>query len=165
MTGATSHAEVDFSVTPQGFRELLQRTAQFDKKLAAELRKNIRTAATSVISDIRHEVQSGSYANDAGMRAGIAAGLKVQISTSKAKPGVRIVATKSQMPEGKQSMVRAWQRSTFRHPVWGNPDVYVNQSGHPYFDGPIASDRDEFTRAVLAALKAAADMLAGIGAE
>lgn len=154
-------SSIEFSITPQGFRELALATAAFDKNLAAALRRNIRAAATQVLEDIRREVLSGSYAMDAGMRAGIAAGLKVQVSTSQSRPGVRIVASKGRMPEGKGPMVRAWNKSSFRHQVFGNTEVWMAQQGHPYFDQPIAAARPRFTDAGELAMRQAAAQLAG----
>lgn len=155
---------VVFSVTPQGFRELAAATAAFDKNLTRQLRANMRAAAAPVLDDIRRELLSGSYAMDAGMRAGIAAGLKIQVSTSATRPGVRITASKGRMPEGKGPMVRAWNRPEFRHRVFGNEQQWVNQSGHPYFDKPIAAARPRFDAAVEQAMKQAAAQLAAGGA-
>lgn len=161
MVASARSAAIKYSVTPQGFRELMLATREFDKAQATLLRRNIRQAAMLLVTDVRSEVLGGSFKAQTGMRAGIAAGVKVQISTAATHPGVRIVATKGQMPAGKAPMVRAWQRQTFRHPVFGDSAVWVNQSGHPYFDATIEAHRDKVTKAVNDAMTQAAATLAG----
>lgn len=159
---AASKSEVKFEVNPQGFRELLQRTAEFDKKQAGLLRKNIRTAGKTLLRYVAEEVMSGEYATDKGMRAGIAAGLKLQISTSQSRPGVTLRATSSAMPAGKEPMVKAWQKkATFRHPVFGDTEAWADQQGHPYFYKPVYEHRDILTKAVNDAMQQAAAFLAG----
>lgn len=152
---------IEYHVTPQGFRELLLRTAEFDKAQARFLRRNIRDAAKSVMGFIRSEVLGGTYSADVGMRSGIARGLKVQVSTSQSRPGVTIVASSSSMPAGKASMVKAWQKKSFRHPVFGNTDAWATQTGHPYFFRPVSEHRDVVTKAVTDAMEEAARLLAG----
>ncbi len=162
MVNSSAAEPVQFSVTPEGFRDLFARTAAFDENQARLMRRNIRSAALSVVSDIQANLRNGSYKTDAGMRQGISDGLKVSVSTvSKSRPGVRIIATKGKMPAGKAPMVRAWQRQTFRHPVFGNSAVFVDQQGHPYFDATIEAHRDKVTQAVNEAMKQAAATLAG----
>jgi hypothetical protein len=152
---------VEFTVTPQGFRELMLRTKEFEPAQARLLRRNIRNAAGQVVGHVRSEVLGGSYAADTGMRAGIARGLKVQVSTSASRPGVRIVASSSAMPAGKESMVKAWQKKSFRHPVFGNTENWATQAGHPYFFKPVFEHRDLVTKAVTDAMQQAAQILAG----
>jgi hypothetical protein len=162
MASASGKGAVEFTVTPQGFRELLQRTAEFDKAQARFLRRNIRDAAKVVMGYVRTEVMGGTYNANVGLRAGIAAGLKVQVSTSQSRPGVTIRATSSAMPPGKAPMVKAWQKKgSFRHPVFGNPDVWAEQTGHPYFYKTVFEHRDKITKAVNAAMEQAAELLAG----
>jgi hypothetical protein len=156
-------ASLAFTVTPEGFRELSMRTAKFDEKLAKALRARIRTAALSVVSDIRSTVMGGSFTTEAGLRQGIADGLKVQVMTASKRPGVTITATKSKMPFGKAPMVKAWQKASFRHPVFGNTAVFATQVGHPYFDATILANKDKVTTAVNAAMTEAANTLAGVG--
>lgn len=161
---SSSGAAVEYRVTPQGFRELFVRTAKFDETLAKELRTNIRGAALSVVSDVRTQVMGGSFTTDAGMRQGIADGLKVQVLTvSKSKPGVVIVASADRMPRGKALMLKAWQKVTFKHPVFGDKAVLVEQAGRPFFDGPIEANKSKVTTAVNKAMQQAADSLSRSG--
>jgi hypothetical protein len=67
-----------------------------------------------------------------------------------ANPGVRIKA------RGRRSIGRMNRRGSFRHPVFGNTDVWVTQiSGKPvpgFLDKPFEQARPELQRAVLNAI-------------
>jgi hypothetical protein len=50
-------------------------------------------------------------------------------------------------------MVRAWNRPSFRHPVYGNRETWVTQTGHPYFESTILQHRVDVQLAILRALQ------------
>jgi hypothetical protein len=150
-----------FTVKPVGFTELQERTAQFDKTQARLVQRNLRDAGQQILGDIRANVLQGSYGLDAGMRKGIASGLKVETSPILSQPGIRILATAAAMPDGKAAMVAAWQKETFQHPVFGNVGVAVSQEGHPYFYKTVLMRKDKATKAVTSAMQQAGATLAG----
>jgi hypothetical protein len=146
---------------PEGFDELAAASAKFAKTQEKLLRLNIYNAAKTVVGYVRTEVTSGSYEADAGMRAGIAKGLKVEVDMSSQRPGVRIEAAADGMPEGKQAMPAAWEKSTFNHPVF-NTGVVVEQSGNPgWFTKTVAFHKDKIDKAVNDAMVKAGATLAG----
>lgn len=160
MTGAalSPSAGMQFSADPQGFRELLKATADFDKVLSRNVRRGIRDASKTVAAKAQAEVRSGSYTADEGLRDGIARGIRVQISTSARQPGVRIVATGAGLPDGKKNMANVWEHDSFRHPVFGH-DAWVEQPGHRYFFRTIYDNRATVTDAVTKAMQQAATEL------
>lgn len=160
MVAAAGGESVKFEVEQQGQREMFVRAAKFDEELGKALRTNIRGAALSMVADVRTKVMGGSFTTDAGMRQGIADGLKVQpLGTSKARSGVVLVATAAAMPDGKAAMVKAWQKRTFKHEVFGNADVVVEQEGRPYFEQTVRAKQKKVTTAVVDAMEQAAATL------
>lgn len=141
-------AEID----PANLRALLASVKAFDKNLATGLRRTLRQQGQSAIQDMRGVLGGGEVGGAIG------AGIRVQIQTAKSRQGIRIQATTSKMPSGKEPLVKAFNKATFRHRVYGG-NVWVNQSGRPYFGSVIYKHRDEIRSGVEAAL---ADALKGI---
>jgi len=159
-TAASESLVVSFD--PKGFRELMKAAGQFDKVLTRNLRRDIRTAGKGVMSKVADAVRSGSYANDTGLREGIARGLRLQIATTTRQAGVRIVSTGQGLTEGKQRMANVWEHDKFRHPVFADREVWVDQAGHRYFFKTVYDNRGTVTAAVEKSMRAAA---AALGAE
>ena len=156
-SGITARADVS------ELKRLFDKSSQVDKKLMTALRRNIRVAGEKAADASRREVDSGG-ASKTGLRLAIAAGIKVKVMTG-VRAGVTIVASSAQMPAGKSSLVRAWEIGSgsakgWRHPVFGQ-DVWVTQTGHPYFAKTIYDQRDSVRAAVEAAMVEAADSLKG----
>lgn len=143
--------DLSIRVDPASTRAILAAAKTFDRALYLQLRRRIRAAAAPVVADVKREVLKGGPSKT-GLRAGIAAGTSARLSSGK-KAGVTIQTSSTKMPAGKQSMVKAWNRSVFRHPVRGDRDVWVSQAGNPYFDSVILQHRIEFQKAFLAALQ------------
>lgn len=161
MSPAGSQAGLDIKVTPEGFRQLMLQAKAFDAALARNLRRNIRNAAKTVVTKMQARVRSGSYAVDVGLRDQIARSIKVQISTAARNPGVRIVQSGAALPASKKRMGKTWESATFRHPVFGNTETWVAQSGSPYFFKTAAEGRSTITDQVVAAMQDAAKVLKG----
>jgi len=141
------------------FKRLFDKSSQVDKKLKTALRRNIRQAAELAADDVRLAVDtSAARTAQTGLRLAIAAGVKVKVMTG-SRAGVTIVASSSQMPAGKESLVRAWESAKgWRHPAFGS-GTWVTQHGHPYFRRTITADKDKVGAAVIAAMTEAAESL------
>jgi hypothetical protein len=135
------------------FRRTMLSLRGFDKRIYALTRKRIREAAKPVVADVRAELRSGGP-SETGMRDGLAAGTRASVSIGK-KAGVTIVTSPARLPRGKQQMARSWNNNSFRHPVFGDRQQWVSQTGNPYFESTILAHKAEFQRAVLAALQEA----------
>jgi hypothetical protein len=149
------------------FKRLFDRSSVVDAKLRTTLRRNIRLAGERAADAVRIEVadSAGETASatphHTGLRLGIASGVKVQVMTG-ARAGVTIVASSTQMPAGKESLVRAWESAKgWRHPVRGNREVWAQQVGHPYFRTRIGREQPMIRVAVESAMKEAAASLKG----
>ena len=150
------------SVEAQAFNALFGKTSQVEPKLKAALRKRMKTAADQAAADVRAEVLKAPRSHGAGrsrgLRKGIAAGVKVTLSTSSSKVGVAIQATGSKLPPDMRRLVRAYNKPKFRHRVFGT-GRWVEQAGRPYFTQPIEARTADVQAAVLAAMEDAVDSL------
>jgi hypothetical protein len=103
---------------------------------------------------------------DRGLRTGLARGVKVSIQSGRESrsgnvtgEGVRITTTSTALPADQDAMVKAYMARSFRHPVFGR-DVYVDQRGKDWFYGPLMRNRDDYQRAIVQAIEAAAEAIA-----
>lgn len=137
------------------FRRLTGKTSELPAKLKRELRAHIRLAAERAADDSRTTIDSGP--SKTGLRMGIAAGIRVQVMTGNTA-GVRIIADKKALPDSKAKLVRAMDKPSFRHPVFGQKS-WVQQAGRPYFASVIYQHRDQVSDEVRAAMQATLDSL------
>lgn len=147
-------------------RELAARLAGCDKEVRAALTKGLRAAAKPVVAEIRAEVKgpggrstgSGSAARTAyrlskskstrataaasaerrsGLRATIAAATGSSVTTGADRTNVTFRMKSSALPPDQRTLGKRWNMAKgWRHPVFGR-DVYVQQTGRPYFDAVI----------------------------
>jgi len=179
MPRVAGAASIDVHADTQEFRRLFDKSSQVDKVLKTALRKNIRIAGEKAADVARLEVSGTAggtvspHPRHTGLRLAIASGIKVKVMTGN-RAGVTITAATSQMPKGKESLVRGWAgRKGWRHPTFQRQDaqaggkslrrrltrlatgahgadkVWVTQMGHPgYFSDSIYDRRDDVRKAV-----------------
>jgi hypothetical protein len=118
-------AEFKVEVDAQQFSELLGKTSKLAPKLKAKLRKDIKTAAAGVVSDMRAEVgkaplEKGKHPQNRGLRAAIAGDIKVVISANSSKgAGVTVKAGASRLAGDRKKLVRAYNSPKgWRHPIF-----------------------------------------------
>jgi hypothetical protein len=158
-----------------------------NKVVRREAGKAIRAAAKPVVTDVKRAVmavpsshgsrgsssrirraahqtarfKSGKQARLRGLRATIAASTGVQTNLSNAKPSVKIVVRRSSLPPDQRRLPSRLNRlSGWRHPVFGNREIWVNQKGRPYFDVTIRRHTPALRRAVVRAVDRAAQQVA-----
>jgi hypothetical protein len=136
--GSEHGPSIEVRLEPRAFAQMLREVRGFDRALATATRKRLREAADPAVKAIRARIRGGGFRTDVGLAKGLAAGTKLSIRTGQREPGVTITTTASKLPAGKAAMVHAFNKHTFRHPVGGNRDVWVNQRGRPYFGSTIA---------------------------
>ncbi len=169
--GASAGLTVE--VDTKDFRTLFSRSSEVAPKLRTALRRNIRSAAKGVAEEVKAEaMQPGMgvehrslfglrrrYAagsgRSTGLRAGIAASVKVGILTGASRQGVRITES---APLG-----AAWQSARgWRHPTFGDREAWVQQKGHPgYFYRTISAGAPRVQKAVESAMSEAVQSLGG----
>ncbi len=88
----------------------------------------------------------------AGLRQSIAAAIKVEIKTG-SRAAVRIKVDEKKLPPDQQTLPRRLDDPRgWRHPVFGDREVWVRQQGGPWFESTIRRHLDATRKAVLAAM-------------
>lgn len=129
-------------------------------KLARGLTKEIRQALRPAVEEAKSAILSmpvaGGIESVGGepLRATIARNIKAEARLSGKKAGARVRVRKRNMPRGfENAPMRTNRRKGWRHPVFGNVDVWVHQEGKPdWFDDAMRHHHGELRRAVVRAM-------------
>lgn len=132
------------------------------------LDRAIRRAAKPTVADIRDSAANISTRGVArpgakhpfrgpstpkGLRRKIAAAVTADVSTAGENARVSFRVRTSRLAPGIQVMPRKFDEGgTFRHPVMGNRDVWVDQTGDPWFWPPIRDHLGTFRAEIDVAL-------------
>lgn len=148
-------------IEPGSLRRLVQASRTWDAVSRREMRSNLRAAANKAADAARNTVRGLPAKKVTGLREMLADSLKVTISSGRETSsgvkgeGVRVIADKGRLPGNKQAMEKASMAKSFRHPVFGTRDTWVEQSGHNWFYAPLRGGRDEYKQAIVEAIKTA----------
>lgn len=126
-----------------------------------KFRAALEDAAGPIIAKVRREAMAlpARGAKHTGLRGRLAAGVRVQPGAQ----SVRIVATavdptETALPRGMDNGPRGW-----RHPVYGNREVWVQQRGGSWFREPISEEGDTVERELTDVLEEMAQTIANAG--
>jgi len=97
--------------------------------LRVELRRGIKAAAQPIADRVKA---------NAGWSSRIPGAVRVKPSFSAKGTGVSIVVDSGRAPEG-APLENKGRSGTFRHPVYGNREVWVSQQARPFFYSTAAS--------------------------
>ena len=141
-------------IESEDFHRLFVATKDADAVLYRGLRKALREAAGPMVAGIRAQIDLiPSSGKSTGVRAALKAKTRASISTSARSAGVRIVTSPRRLPPGKRVLAKSLNKAAFRHPVFGNREEWVNQSGRPYFGATINAHTEETRRRVQAVME------------
>ncbi len=140
-------------VAPSEFKALVKQVKDFDPKLATNLRREMRAAGKDAIADMRSALGSGPL----GQRIG--KGIVTKVETGKNRQGVKIESTGRGLPD--PGFARVYNKPSFRHPVFGNRDVWVQQDGRPYFGRTLRQHESKVRDRVQDALNKAVAAMGG----
>lgn len=94
------------------------------------------------------------------LREQIAAATGSSVAASDKKVSLAFRVRAGNLPPSQRKLPRRWDKpGGWRHPVFGNRDVWVPQVGHPYFRTKVTENRDQVTSAVVAAMTVAAEKI------
>ena len=83
------------------------------------------------------------------LRATVAKGVQINNRSSGPRAGVRVIQRSSLMPADQRSLPRMMNAGKWRHPVFGNRNVWVEQTFTPgWFSKPIQKHRPEIREAI-----------------
>ena len=126
-----------------------------------KLRGGLEEAAGPIIAKVQREAMElpARGAKHTGLRGRLAAGVRLQVNPS----SIRIAATavdptETALPRGMDNGPKGW-----RHPVYGNRDVWVQQRGGSWFREPIADEGNSVERKLTNVLEQMADNIANAG--
>ncbi len=134
------------TVRADEFARLKVEADKFDRAIIRSLRKRIKDIGKDAVEAVQKSVLSGPGEGAAGSRAGIAAGTRLSVSFSARSAGAKITTTNAQVDADHKGIVAAYNQPNFRHPVFGNRNVWAVQTGKPYFGAsiePIVDKRTE----------------------
>jgi hypothetical protein len=125
------------------------------KELVRDLRTGLRDVLRPVASEAKAAYRSapsrrgGARRRGGSLRAALARATRVEVRTTGRMAGARIRVDGRKMPAGQRSLPQMWEGTKrWRHPVYGNREVWVNQRARPTFDRTVQRHEDEATRKV-----------------
>lgn len=133
--------------------EALSRRLKGNKKVKAELTRAMRAAAKPTIEAIRRRILEIPSKSEGPTRSQIARGVKVRQSSSSRSAGVRIRVDSSSVDPAHAAMTRALNKSSWRHPVFGDTTTWVTQPGYEYFEKEAKEHAAEFRRELTLAME------------
>lgn len=159
---------VELTIEQQGLQALtraLEREAD-GKKFRRELAANLRVAAEPAKRDVAQAVRSirsGGlpHADGGSLREAVAANVKVGAILTGRSTGVKVRIPKKGMPRHfRNAPQRLDRQGGWRHPVFGDRDVWVAQTGKPYWKTTLVAHREQYKAAILDAMEAMAQRIA-----
>lgn len=95
------------------------------------------------------------------LRENIAAASGSTVSTKPGGVNLTFRVRSSGLPPSQRKLVKRWNKASgWRHPVYGNRNVWVKQVGRPYFDVVISQRANDLREGVVAAMTATAERVA-----
>lgn len=106
-------------------------------EIKKRFRKELRAAAAPLVPKVRSSIRSipsqRGY-SAAGLRGQMSRATRVEVKTAGRNAGVAIRVDGRKMPSHMKSLPAMVEgKKRWRHPVFGNQAVWVQQQPHPYF--------------------------------
>jgi hypothetical protein len=158
-----SNASLGLELTPQNLRAISRalRAEEDGKQLRKELTRNMREALKPGAAEAKSSIMSMASATPHGgpaLKSAIARRIRPEARISGKFPGAKIKAMKTPNLRGFANAAKRTNRASgWRHPVYGNREVWVQQHGKTkWFDRAFEGQEGRYKRAVQFAL---ADMI------
>jgi hypothetical protein len=146
MPGQRGALKVD--IDTKDLRQLYVDLKGVEGNLRVELRKGVKAAAEPIASAVRSAASWSSR---------IPGAVRVKPSFGARSTGVTITVDGGRAPEARV-LEHGGRGGNFRHPVYGNREVWVSQRAQPFFFTTVSSGSavDSAEKAILAAMDAIA---------
>ncbi|MDX2948896.1 hypothetical protein [Streptomyces caniscabiei] len=158
-----SNASLNLQLTPQNLRNISNalRAEEDGKELRKELTRNMREALKPGAVRAKSNIMSMASATPHGgpaLKSSIARKIRPEVRISGKFPGAKIKAFKTPNVRGFANAAKRTNRASgWRHPVYGNREVWAQQHGKTkWFDHAFEGQRNAYEHAVKSAL---ADMV------
>ena len=153
------------TIDPQEWFRFKAELDRFDPSLAKALRRRIRNAGMTSAEEVKKTLAMGSPdggPDDGSSRAALIAATRVSVSFAKRAAGAKITTGSSKLAAEHKGLLNVYNMKTFRHPLFGDKEKWIQQQGRPYFGSVIQKALDE---ALITEVRAALDEAAfAIGA-
>lgn len=106
------------------------------KQLRNAFSSELRAAAAPLVPAVRASIRAiPSKTGTGDLRAAMARATKLSVRTVGPRAAVSIAVDGTKMPAGKRALQSYMEgtKKPWRHPVYGNTEVWVSQQPHPYF--------------------------------
>lgn len=113
---------LELRVDPHGLSQLYRDAKAAEGTIQVELRRGIKAAAQPVVDAVKE---------DASFSSRIPGAVKLKSSFAAKGASVAVVVDGAAAPEAK-AINHGGRGGTFRHPVFGNRDVWVDQAAVPF---------------------------------
>ncbi|MEW2250389.1 hypothetical protein AB0907_23980 [Streptomyces sp. NPDC006975] len=126
----------------QTSRDLVRIAAELRRMNRPELQKRfrqeLRAAGKPMVPRVRQAIQqipSKRGYSSGGLRGNMARAVKLEVRTTGREAGVRLRVDGRKMPSGQKALQSYMEgvKKPWRHPVFGNREVWVKQDPKPYF--------------------------------
>lgn len=115
-------------ITIEGASKLLAVSVQLkavgDKGLQASMRRRLRQAAAPVVEEVKVAAAEHSVR--------IPKTIVLSMRYTGRLAGAYIIAKRNKMPTGHEPLPGLFENGDFRHPVFGDKQVWVSQKGYPF---------------------------------
>lgn len=132
------------------------------KELIAEIKTAVSPGVSAVQSKLRSIPHSSAVHQSPSLGSYLASRVRPQVRLSGRSTGVRIRIAQTPNLRGFSMAARRLNRAKWRHEVFGNPEVWVDQESPipGFFDDTLAAGRDTYRKGVVAALESMARRIA-----
>lgn len=121
-------------------------------EIKKRFRKELRAAAAPLVPRVResiHNIPSNRAYSPQGLRGALSKATRLELKTSGRQAGVAIRVDGRRMPSHMKSLPSMVEgKKRWRHPVFGNREVWVDQPNHPYFYNVLRTAGPASRRAV-----------------
>lgn len=161
--------EVQFDA--REFQRFYRALGQMDPAIKKALRKRIRDLAKPITADVKAAAleipvkKSSNRSGSMGLRKSLSMAAKYEIRATKKgavvhfRIGTKTFMSAANMPRTIPYYVEGRRKRPWRHPVFGNPDVWVEQDPHPFLGATVMSHKNKFMEGMQKAVDDALDEL------
>ena len=106
------------------------------REIKKRMTRELRAVAAPFVPAVRAAVLSAPVKGEGstGLRARLARATRLQVRTVGRQAGVRILVDPKRMPDGEKALPEEFEGTKrWRHPVYGNRDVWITQDPKPFF--------------------------------
>jgi hypothetical protein len=132
-----------------------------DGGLARELKSGLRKAARPMVPKVRQAIDRIPSNHDGQLRAEMKSATTVTFRSAGTQAGITLRVDGRKMPSGKRSLPAYMEgtKPSWRHPVYGNTDVWAQQPSHSFFRPVVAELGGDIHRDMNAVAQAIAKRL------